>query len=92
MTEGRTIRMSPRELAAKMLAQVSDGDTVEAAVREGRCLKPLMGCGSKIPLNQDEEGRRMPSYAFPNPAYRAEWKLTGLCPACQDRAALNADC
>jgi hypothetical protein len=91
MTEGRTIAISPQALAALMVEQIADGDSVEQAVREGRCLKPQMGCGQKIPLTQDREGRRMPSYAFPHPDYKEEWKRTGLCPSCFDRASLKED-
>lgn len=86
MTEGRTIAISPKALAALMVEQISDGDSVETAVREGRCLKPQMGCGQPIQLDRTKR-----SYAFPHPAYKDEWKLTGLCPACQDRAALTED-
>ena len=91
MTEGRTIAISPQALAALMVEQIADGDSVEKAVREGRCIKPQMGCGQKIPLTQDSEGRRMPSYAFPHPGYKAEWLKTGLCPSCWDRVTLAED-
>lgn len=86
MTEGRTIAISPKALAALMVSQTTDGDSVEKAVQESRCLKPNMGCGQKIELD-----RKKRAYAFPHPAYKAEWKLTGLCPSCQDRAALTED-
>jgi hypothetical protein len=67
------------------------GDTVETAVREGRCLKPTAGCGRVIALTQDDQGRRMPSYAFPHESYKKRWLLTGLCASCQDQATLRED-
>jgi hypothetical protein len=85
MTEGRTIAISPQELAALMVAQTSDGDSIEQAVREGRCLKPSMGCGKIIPLNRQKK------VYFPHPSYRDQWKITGLCAACQDRASLQEE-
>lgn len=80
-----TIPISPKALAALMVEQMSDGDSVEQAVREGRCLRPQMGCGKPIPLDRQKKAY------FPHPAYKAEWKLTGLCSACQDQAALKEE-
>lgn len=86
MTEGRTIAISPKALAALMVEQIADGDSVEQAVREGRCLKPKMGCGQPIRLDRVNK-----VYAFPHPGYKTEWMRTGLCPACWDRATLAED-
>lgn len=52
-------------------------DSVEIAVREGRCLKQPVGCGKQIHLDR----QRM--IYFSDEIYKREWKATGLCPSCQ---------
>ena len=81
--------MGPKELAALMLGQYSEGDTVEQAVQEGRCIKPSLGCGKPIGLRRDPETlRRVAAYDFPTEAHAREWQLNGLCASCQERATL----
>ncbi|MCM1946391.1 hypothetical protein NC315_13530 [Streptomyces sp. G2] len=59
------------------------GDSVEAAVSEGRCLVAPMGCGEPV---MDEDGNL--EYDSDDPAdgvwYSVDWQMTGLCPSCQD--------
>jgi hypothetical protein len=68
------------------LAAISGGDLPADAVREDRCLKAPIGCGNpliaedgttRVFWDEEEAGR-----------YEAEWRITGLCPDCQD--ALDA--
>lgn len=65
---------------------VVEGDTLEVAVREGRCLKPPQGCGQPILLD-----RRKKTYDWPHESHKKQWLVTGLCPACQDQATLIED-
>ncbi|WP_324608382.1 MazG-like family protein [Streptomyces sp. NRRL B-11253] len=67
---------------SEALATLSGGDLPADAVRENRCLKPPIGCGkplisedgtARVFWNEDEAGQ-----------YEAEWRITGLCPDCQD--------
>jgi hypothetical protein len=50
-------------------------------VRENRCLKPPIGCG--LPLITDGVARVFWDEAEAR-QYEAEWRITGLCPDCQD--------
>lgn len=64
------------------LAALSGGDLPADAVREERCLKPPIGCGKPL-ISENGEAR-----VFWNEdearQYETEWRITGLCPDCQD--------
>lgn len=64
------------------LAALTGGDLPADAVREDRCLKAPIGCGKPL-IREDGTAR-----VFWNEAearqYAAEWRITGLCPDCQD--------
>ncbi|MET7795751.1 hypothetical protein [Streptomyces decoyicus] len=66
----------------QLLASLSGGDLPAAAVREGRCLRAPIGCGR--PLIEDGSARVFWDEAEAA-RYRAEYRITGLCPNCQDR-------
>jgi len=70
--------------ANAFMAALSGGDLPADAVRENRCLKPPIGCGS--PLINDGVARVFWSEAEAR-QYEAEWHITGLCPDCQDALA-----
>ncbi|WP_324607949.1 MazG-like family protein [Streptomyces rimosus] len=67
---------------SEALAALSGGDLPADAVREGRCLKPPIGCGKPL-ISENGEAR-----VFWNEdearQYETEWRITGLCPDCQD--------
>lgn len=66
----------------RLLADLSGGDLPATAAREGRCLQAPIGCGQ--PLTEIAETRLFRSQAEAA-RYEAEWRITGLCPNCQDR-------
>ncbi|RXS78869.1 hypothetical protein EST92_19750 [Streptomyces sp. TM32] len=70
----------------QFLADLSGGDLPATAVREGRCLRSPIGCGQ--PLIEDGAARVFWDEAEAA-RYEAEWRITGLCPNCQDR--IDAD-
>lgn len=70
----------------QFLASLSGGDLPATAAREGRCLMAPIGCGR--PLTEIADTRLFRSEAEAA-RYEAEWRITGLCPNCQDR--IDAD-
>ncbi|MFJ3950218.1 hypothetical protein ACIPXV_09135 [Streptomyces libani] len=72
----------------QFLADLSGGDLPAIAVREGRCLQSPIGCGqplieggvARVFWDEDEAKR-----------YEAEWRITGLCPDCQDRISADEE-
>ncbi|WP_200309097.1 hypothetical protein [Streptomyces adelaidensis] len=64
------------------LAALSGGDLPADAVREERCLREPIGCGQA--LTAAGTGRMFLS-PDETAAYQDEWRITGLCPDCQDR-------
>jgi hypothetical protein len=68
------------------LAAISGGDLPADAVREDRCLKAPIGCGE--PLIAEDGTTRVFWDEEEASRYEAEWRITGLCPDCQD--ALDA--
>jgi hypothetical protein len=68
--------------ALAFLARLSGGDLPATAVRESRCLKQPIGCGQ--PLVSPEATARVFRRASEAARYHAEWRITGLCPDCQD--------
>jgi hypothetical protein len=70
------------------LARLSAGDLPADAVREERCLKAPVGCG--LPLIDDGVARVFWSGGEAQ-RYLEEWRITGLCPDCQD-ALDSGDC
>jgi hypothetical protein len=68
------------------LAAISGGDLPADAVREDRCLKAPIGCGQ--PLIAEDGTTRVFWDEEEASRYEAEWRITGLCPDCQD--ALDA--
>ncbi|WP_306317314.1 MULTISPECIES: hypothetical protein [unclassified Streptomyces] len=64
------------------LAAISGGDLPADAVREERCLKSPIGCGQPLVSAQGET--RVFLDASQAAAYQLEWRITGLCPDCQD--------
>lgn len=65
------------------LATLSGGDLPADAVREERCLKPPLGCGK--PLISEDGTARVFWDADEAARYQTEWRITGMCPDCQDR-------
>ena len=65
------------------LAALSGGDLPADAVREERCLREPIGCG--LPLVADDGSTRVFWDADEAARYQAEWRISGLCPDCQDR-------
>lgn len=67
---------------ADFLRALTGGDLPTDAIRENRCLQPPIGCGQPLISEtgearvfwDEDEARR----------YEAEWRITGLCPDCQD--------
>ncbi|MFK0179018.1 hypothetical protein ACIQVR_23985 [Streptomyces xanthochromogenes] len=71
------------------LATVSGGDLPADAVREVRCLKAPIGCGKPL---VDATGTTRVFWDETEAArYEAEWRITGLCPNCQDVLAEAGD-
>ncbi|MEV5414770.1 hypothetical protein [Streptomyces albogriseolus] len=68
---------------ADFLAAMSGGDLPADAVREERCLREPIGCGK--PLIADDGTTRVFWNEDEAAAYQTEWRITGLCPDCQDR-------
>lgn len=64
------------------LASLSGGDLPADAVREERCLKPPIGCGQPL-ISESGEARVFWDEAEAA-TYEREWRVTGLCPTCQD--------
>jgi hypothetical protein len=64
------------------LAALSGGDLPDDAVREERCLRAPIGCGK--PLIAEDGTARVFFNEAEAAAYQAEWRITGLCPDCQD--------
>ncbi|MFI6862609.1 hypothetical protein ACIBKZ_22400 [Streptomyces sp. NPDC050421] len=69
---------TPHDLPA-FLSHLSGGDLPADAVREKRCLLPPIGCG-----------RALVDSVAVSPSTSAEYRITGLCPTCQDRVADEA--
>lgn len=67
------------------LQKLAVGDLVASAVSEGRCIKTPAGCGK--PLIAEDGTARVFWDEDEAQRYEAEWRITGLCPDCQD--ALN---
>jgi hypothetical protein len=65
------------------LATLSGGDLPADAVREERCLRAPIGCGK--PLIAEDGTVRVFWDADEAARYQREWRITGLCPTCQDR-------
>ncbi|MGY1439467.1 hypothetical protein [Streptomyces reniochalinae] len=63
-----------------LLAHLSGGDTPQAAVDGARCLLPPIGCG-----------RSLTDGDLPTEVAAREWRISGLCPQCYDRAAPAED-
>lgn len=70
--------MGQRVLISEIIAEVTDGDSVEQAIRENRCLRPKMGCG-------------LPIKGWPHPDYRGFYIETGYCPSCYDQLEIRAE-
>jgi hypothetical protein len=66
----------------QFLAALSGGDLPADAARERRCLREPLGCGR--PLIAASGEARMFGDAAQALRYEAEWRITGLCPDCQD--------
>jgi hypothetical protein len=64
------------------LAAISGGDLPADAVREDRCLKAPIGCGK--PLIAEDGTTRVFWDEEEAGGYEAEWRITGLCPDCQN--------
>jgi len=71
------------------LAALSGGDLPADAVREERCLREPIGCGR--PLIAEDGTARVFWDADEAARYQAEWRITGLCPDCQDRIETGED-
>lgn len=71
------------------LASLSGGDLPADAVREERCLKRPIGCGQ--PLITADGTARVFWDASEAARYQAEWRITGLCPDCQDALDVEED-
>jgi hypothetical protein len=56
-------------------AVITGGDTTNQAAFEERCVKPPLGCGEFL-------AKKNP---FPTPAYKREYRITGMCSPCQDK-------
>lgn len=72
--EADDVSLQVRKLRALLAGQ--------RAVREARCLKPPIGCGKPL-ITEDGTGRVFWDEAEAA-CYQAEWRITGLCPDCQD--------
>lgn len=68
---------------SSFLAALSGGDLPADAVREERCLREPIGCGR--PLIAEDGTARVFWDEAEAASYQAEWRITGLCPDCQDR-------
>ncbi|MGA5372344.1 hypothetical protein ACPCSD_14850 [Streptomyces griseoincarnatus] len=68
---------------ADFLAALSGGDLPADAVREERCLREPIGCGQ--PLIAADGTTRVFWDEAEAARYQTEWRITGLCPGCQDR-------
>lgn len=71
------------------MAALSGGDLPADAVREERCLKPPIGCGEPL-ISEDGTARVFWDEAEAG-RYQAEWRITGLCPDCQDALAFDEE-
>lgn len=71
------------------LAALSGGDLPADAVREERCIREPIGCGQ--PLIAADGTARVFWDEGEAAAYQAEWRITGLCPDCQDRISGGED-
>lgn len=65
------------------LAALTGGDLPADAVAAGRCLTQPIGCGQPLVTGGGET--RAVRNAEEAARYEAEWRITGLCPDCQDR-------
>ncbi|MFC8065421.1 hypothetical protein [Streptomyces sp. NPDC057293] len=72
-----------------LLASLSGGDLPSNAVTEERCLMQPIGCGKPL-IAPDGTARVFWDEAEAR-RYEAEWRITGLCPDCQDRIEAEGD-
>ncbi|GAA1887572.1 hypothetical protein GCM10009837_06610 [Streptomyces durmitorensis] len=71
------------------LSALTGGDLPATAVAEERCLMPPIGCGEPL---VDEDGTARVFWDESEAArYQAEWRITGLCPGCQDSLGGEGD-
>ncbi|MFI6061192.1 hypothetical protein [Streptomyces sp. NPDC051286] len=66
----------------EFMAAILGGDSVSAAVQEGRCVSEPIGCGLPVFDTAGNLRHTMPDDAPEE--YVAEWQMTGLCADCQD--------
>lgn len=71
------------------LTALSGGDLPADAVREERCLHAPIGCGQ--PLVSEDGTARVFWDEAEAARYQAEWRISGLCPDCQDRIEAGED-
>lgn len=66
-------------------------ETVTQAVEEKRCIAEPIGCGQAL-INEDGS-RRFNDFPDKETAqlYESEWRITGLCPNCQDAVQRTAE-
>lgn len=83
---GETYNMSLQDFQRAL----AGGDHQSDAVKEKRCLKPPIGCGQML-LTPDG----LPVFNFDTKEeadlYEREWRITGLCPPCQDKVQETAE-
>lgn len=63
---------------------VLGGDTVDEARREDRCIQEPTGCGRLLSETIKVEERLGYTW-FRDPTSNSEYKITGMCQACQDK-------
>lgn len=57
------------------IRNLAGGDHPTDAVKEGRCMKPPIGCGRSLAAR----------FEFRDGVSLAEYRITGLCQECQDK-------
>ncbi|MFC5204567.1 hypothetical protein [Streptomyces kaempferi] len=80
---------APQSTITGFMAALSGGDLPADAVREERCLKAPIGCGQ--PLIAEDGSTRVFWGEEEAGRYEAEWRITGLCPDCQDVLAADEE-
>lgn len=87
---GSTVIRTTGSLKDFAAAFFANGDTVSKAVNEKRCIGEPLGCGQAL-LNEDGSWKFVLDTKEQAEAFEREWRITGLCPDCQNAVQQTAE-